>query len=648
MQCLNILIVEDNILDAELEVGELKNAGFDCHWDCVETPSDFIGNLNKQKYDIILVDNNLPAFDGRSALNMFLKLGLEIPFIIISGTIDEETAIELLNAGATDYVLKDRLTRLTPVVHRALKESRERQKRETAETALKESEKRYRLLFEKARDAIFILEANGSNAGRIIDANQAAAVMHGYCREELLGMKISALDAPRDAEKMMDRIDRTKENRWIMEELQHVRRNGTQFPVEISAGILTDGDKKYIMAIDRDITERKKREEESRKIEENLRQAQKMEALGTLAGGIAHDFNNILFPIVGYTELSLQNMEDNDPNKANLDHVLKASNRASELISQILAFSRQSEQAYRPVNIRHILKEVLQFLTSAIPSNIRITQTIEFKDCVVMGDPGQLHQIIMNLCVNAYQAMEETGGELDIVLSTQTIGHKDLKLTPFLLPGEYVTLKVSDTGTGIGRAELERIFDPYFTTKEKGTGLGLATVQSLVKRLKGHVFVESEVGTGTVFNVFVPLEDEPEAAVEADQYVPVSIGTEHILVVDDEKEIIQLIEAALGRHGYQTTGFTDSTRALSAFKKAPSTFDLLIVDYIMPEMNGMQLANQISTIRPDLPIILCTGFSNKLNTDNLSSVGIRELIMKPVVIRQLAEKIRKTLDESQI
>ncbi|MBF0232686.1 MAG: response regulator [Desulfamplus sp.] len=387
---------------------------------------------------------------------------------------------------------------------------------------------------------------------------------------------------------------------------------------------------------------------EQKKIEKQLQQAQKMESIGSLAGGIAHDFNNLLFPIVGFSEMLLDDFPPGSPEHQNILEIFNAGTRGRELVQQLLSFSRQSEHRPILVYIQKILKEVLKLCRATIPAEITINRDIQADCGGVMADPTQIHQIAMNLITNAFHAVEATGGTITVQLKEVAFSNEDdLKIQ--LPSGRYALLSVTDTGTGIDPAVMNKIFDPYFTTKKKGkgTGLGLATVYGIVKAHGGGIRVKSEIGEGSCFYVYLPVSEKSETIDIQKQPQTLPTGTEHILLVDDESSIIDMEKQMLERLGYHITGFTDSVDALAALKTDISSFDLVITDMHMPKLTGMQLAEKLIAVRPDLPVILCTGFSERINTENAAASGIKGLLMKPVGMKDLAKKIREVLDDSR-
>ena len=383
-------------------------------------------------------------------------------------------------------------------------------------------------------------------------------------------------------------------------------------------------------------------------LEKRIAQSQRMEAIGNLAGGIAHDFNNILFPIVGLSEMLMEDLTPDSHEHEYAREIYNAGRRGSDLVKQILAFSRQSEQEKMPIRIQQILKEVLKLTRSTIPSNIRITQDIQGDCGLVRADPTQIHQIALNLITNAYHAVEPKNGEIDVRLREVGIepGHLPDSALP---PGRYALLSVSDTGVGINPSILQKIFEPYFTTKEqgKGTGLGLSVVYGIVKEHQGDIRVTSELGKGATFDVYLPIMAQAVETAAAGEKGELPTGNERILLVDDEKAIAKLEKAVLERLGYTVTMHVNSLAALEAFKAGPGLFDLVICDITMPNMTGDLLAREMIAIWPDIPIIICTGFSERLNPENAMLIGIKSFLMKPIVKEELATVVREVLDAAK-
>jgi len=394
----------------------------------------------------------------------------------------------------------------------------------------------------------------------------------------------------------------------------------------------------------REVEAHRRAEEEKKGLENQLRQAQKMEAIGTLAGGIAHDFNNILSPIIGYSEMIIDDAPEKSPLTNKIEQILMAATRAKELVRHILTFSRQTEQELLPLELHPIIKESLTLLRASIPSTIEIRQKIDTGCRPVLADPTQIHQVLINLCTNAFHAMRDRDGILGVEMSEVEIGAADC-MAMKLDPGRYVKISVSDTGHGIPKNILDRVFEPYFTTKKpgEGTGLGLSVVHGIVKSNHGEIKIYSEPGKGTTVNIYLPCIESDGFAPKKSSREAVTGGNESILIVDDEEYIVTMLNEMLERLGYHVTRFTDSTKAFAEFRKDPYRFDLIITDQTMPKMTGTELAEECMRIRPDLPVVVCTGFSEILSEEKARAIGISEYVTKPVVKNEIASAIRNAL-----
>jgi PAS domain S-box-containing protein len=508
--------------------------------------------------------------------------------------------------------------------------------RKQAEEALKESEEKYRQLFEMESDAIFLVRKGD---GQILEVNTAGLKLYGFKREELLKMKNTDLSAEPDVTQKA-----TMEQKRKIPIRYHRKNDGTVFPVEITASHLTwQGQEVHIAAI-RDITIRIEAEKEKVKYEEQLRQSHKMEAIGTLAGGIAHDFNNMLGIILGNTELAMDDVPEWNPARLNLEEVKTASLRAKDVVRQLLSFARKTEQERKPVKINPIVTGALKLLRSSIPTSIEIRSNSPKESQIVIADPTQINQIMINLCTNASHAMEEDGGVLEISLDSITLDESTAQSFE-LSPGRYVKLTVNDNGHGIDPEIKDRIFDPYFTTREvgKGSGMGLAVVHGIVMNHNGAITVDSDVGKGTIFNVFLPIvRREPVPEITIDEDLPT--GKERILFVDDEESIVNMGSQRLERLGYKVESTTSPLEALDLFRSKPDRFDLVITDLTMPKMTGDKLVKEILNIRPEMPITICTGFSEKMDGEKAREIGAAGYLEKPHDKRSLAKMVRKVLD----
>ncbi len=409
------------------------------------------------------------------------------------------------------------------------------------------------------------------------------------------------------------------------------------------------GGPKRLVGFLHDITELKNSEKEREELHQQLRQSYKMEAIGTLAGGIAHDFNNILAAILGYAEMALTDIPEKSQAYNSINQVLTAGNRAKMLVEQILAFSRKETMERQVVSLPSLINEGLTLLRASIPTTIKITEDIQLQEANILASPVQIQQILINLGTNAAHAMEEHGGFMEIELSEATLSENDLSNTPGLFPGDYVCLTIRDTGTGISENHLDRIFDPYFTTKSvgKGSGMGLAVVHGIVKSHDGMITVDSKLHTGTTVNIYFPLvESTKDTAETTDDSSQLPCGDEHILIVDDETEVLNITKLRLERLGYNTTTTCSSNKALELYRDDPQAYDLVISDQTMPDLTGDKLARQLKKIRPDVSVIICSGYSLTLDQNSAKAIGIKAFIQKPTTTKELAMTIRKILDEN--
>jgi signal transduction histidine kinase/CheY-like chemotaxis protein len=395
------------------------------------------------------------------------------------------------------------------------------------------------------------------------------------------------------------------------------------------------------------MNERKRAEEEKEKLQVQLQQSQKMEAVGTLAGGIAHDFNNILGAILGYTELTLTDDNLIPESRDNLSEVLSAGKRAKELVKQILMFSRKNEDTQTPVQINLVVEEAAKLLRQTIPTTIGLNMDIDHHTGTVLADATQMHQIVMNLGTNAYHAMREAGGQLEIVLEPIYVNQTIASKFPNLREGKFALLTIKDTGSGMDPVTISRIFDPFFTTKivGEGTGMGLSVVYGIIQNHGGAIGVESTPGSGTTFKVFLPLIQGGATAITAAEDNP-QTGSEHILVVDDEPSLRKMLKKILESLGYRVTAVTSPVEALETFKADPEAFDLMLSDQTMPKMTGDQLAREMMKVRPGFPVVICTGYSDILDDEKAAAMGVRALLMKPLDRYKLSETIRRVLGES--
>jgi PAS domain S-box-containing protein len=505
---------------------------------------------------------------------------------------------------------------------------------------LQASEKRYRTLFEESKDVLFITSRNG----RILNMNPAGVILFGYrSKEEILNVDLRSdiYYHPSDRDVFLKEIEAKG---YVKDyELVFKRKDGEKITALVTAAFIPggEGESEAIRGIIRDITENKK-------LQQQLEQAQKMEALGTLAGGVAHDFNNILAVITGYLELSLDDLPKDSLVRQNIEQVLIAASRGKELVDQILTFSRMGTQERKPLKLSIVIKEVLKLLRSSLPATIEIRQDITAVPDIVTADPTQMQQVVVNLCTNAAHAMRKEGGLLKVELHKVYLDEESAAAYNYLVSGPYLRLVVSDTGHGIDPAIIKRIFEPYFTTKKKGegTGMGLAVIHGIVKSHGGEITVYSEKGRGTTFHVLLPAAREPETVQIGGLQEPAATGgKERILFVDDEMGLVEVGQKILEKLGYTVAAENSSVAALEIFRTAPDRFDLVITDLTMPNMTGIQLTRELQNIRPGIPVIICTGFSESITEKQIKGLGIRKLLIKPINKAILAKTIREALEE---
>jgi len=518
-------------------------------------------------------------------------------------------------------------------------------KRKNAELEIKTQKTFIHNALDAQKDTFFVFDPL---EGKALQWNKAFEDITGYTTDEITSLKAPhSYYSKEDLEKAGEYIEKVMKGVNGTVELELICKDGHLVPTEYSASITKDseGNLQNLISIGRDISERKAAEKEKEELEGRLRQVYKMEAIGTLAGGIAHDFNNVLTAIIGYAEMIRYELPEFSPIINDIQEILRAGDRAKELVKHILTFSRKSGGDRVPIEIYLIVEEAIKLLRASIPTTIALEKSIDSRCGAIMANSTQIHQVIMNLGTNAAQAMDEKGGTIQILLGCTELTEKDLKNEPSLKPGQYAKLSVKDAGPGIDQSTIDRIFDPYFTTKEvgKGSGMGLAVVHGIVKSHGGMTSVESIVGKGATFNVFFPRVEE-EVHLENDDQYPFPTGNERIMVVDDEVSVIDITKRRLELLGYQVRTEIDSMMALEIFRLNPAAFDLVITDQTMPNLTGEELAKEMINIKSNLPIILCTGYSSKIDAEKAFSLGISGFIMKPVDQMELALTIRQVLD----
>ncbi|MDJ0819672.1 MAG: response regulator [Desulfobacterales bacterium] len=675
---MKILIVEDNEDSRILLESALNANGY-------EVQSSENGKLALERAvlappDLIISDILMPEMDGYTLCQQIKASEQlrDVPFIFYTATYTDPQNEKLaLDLGAAKFIVKPMEINLLLREIQAVLENAKENSRNSSSKSLKNefemqkdyskiiakkldakvreleeekdrlavSEQKYRRLIEALRGNYFFYTHDESGVFSYISPSITSVL--GYSPEdfknnfaEYLTQRDINNDLMHFAEQSMKGAGQPPY------EIEICHNNGSIHRLEITeVPILnSDGQVLSVEGIAHDITQRIKTQEEREKLQKRLIQAQKMEAIGTLAGGIAHDFNNILSAILGYTELSKLNFAEESTITGYLDNVMQAGNRAKELVQQILTFSRQTEKELKPVSVKTIVRETLKLLRASLPSTIEI-KCNTMSDSLVMGDPTQIHQLIMNLCVNAGHAMREKGGILEVALNDLQLNEDFKPQFSELKPGSYLNLIVGDTGNGMSPEVLERIFDPFFTTKERGegTGMGLAVVHGIVRSSGGAIHVYSEMGKGTTFNIYLPaIESALESDTDLEEVNP--RGKERILFIDDEPNLVEIGEQMLKSLGYQVETRMSSLEALKLFRAHSDHFDLVISDMTMPQMTGDKLAREVTAIRKDIPVILCTGFSYKITEDKTWNKSIKGLLMKPIVRSELAQMVRKVLD----
>jgi PAS domain S-box-containing protein len=527
--------------------------------------------------------------------------------------------------------------------------------RKRAEIALQASEERWATTLTSIGDAVISTDLSGS----IMFMNAVAEALTGWTLGDALQKPVKEVfhivneQTGLEVENPIARVLREGMIVGLANHTLLVKKDGTEVPIDDSGAPIHDKEGKIagVVLVFRDITDRKQAEEkltremnERAKTEEQLRQAQKMEALGTLTGGVAHDFNNILAAIIGFTELVEGRVTKESREARHLKRIMESSLRGRDLVRQMLTYARKAEQEKQPLSLSGIVKETVKLVRATTPTTISIKVNALSESGLILADPTQMQQVIMNLCTNAAYAMREKGGTLYIHVDNHAVSPSDG--TPHEInPGLYTRLTVRDTGAGMSPDIMDKIFDPFFTTKKlgEGAGLGLSVVHGIVKQSNGHITVESEPGKGSTFTVYFPqISGEIEAASVSDDEIPT--GSERILFVDDEEALVEMGEDILAELGYEVTSRMNGREALALFTVDPSRFDLIITDQTMPEMTGVELAKEILALRPNMPIIMCTGFSYAVDANKAEAAGIKAFAMKPLTKREIARTIRKVLD----
>lgn len=638
---LKILIVDDNEEDRIL----MKTALRPNEWQFeIHEAKDLKSTLEKVKennFDVIMLDLRLPDSEGLNTVKE-VRLAAEDPAVIVlTGLKDETISFEALHQGIDDYLVKGLVDH--SLIIRSIRYSIERKK---VQKDLKEALEHNRRILAAISSILIGVDEQGC----VTHWNSIAETTFGIPANEIIGksfFEVSILWDIQKVKKMINEALDKKDRSWL-DDIYFKLNSGKEGILGFSINpIRKEGSKNAgFLLVGVDVTERRKEEAEQLALQEHLRQRQKMDSLGTLAGGIAHDFKNILGPILGYTEMMLRTAQRNSKDFDRLERIHRSAIRAKELIDQILAFSRKGDDKKISVQLTDVVEEVVKLIKEVFPSTVEIVTQYETEEASIMANPTHMHQVVMNLCVNAGYAMREKGGRLILKVRKVKVTQDSKKLQHVLKSGEYILLEVRDTGIGIPKENLLQIFDPFFTTKPvgEGSGMGLAASHGIVERHNGLIQVESEVGVGTCFYIYFPKCNLP-VQVEEEKSGQVFKGSESLLVVDDNSDLVQMMADMLESLGYTVQKTTSSSEALELFKNNPHQFNLAIVDQIMPNITGVQLAARFKEIRADFPVILCTGQEDEATIQEARKVGVEQILEKPVGLPTLAGTVRKILEK---
>jgi two-component system, cell cycle sensor histidine kinase and response regulator CckA len=646
---LSVLIVEDSESDAELAALELRRNGFDVAFERVDTGPALRAALEAGQRVLVLCDHDLPGLDAREALRIVRETAADTPFVILSGTIGEEAVADALKAGANDVVVKGNLSRIGLVVDRVLLEAEHRRVQREGAAALLESEARKTSILDSALDAVITIDQDG----RIIDFNDAAVAMFGYAREDVVRREMAELIIPpslrQEHTEAFARHLATGESTIIGRRvaLTGMRADGSEFPVELSVTRSELSARPFFTAYLRDLTESRQAERERAALESQLVQAQKLEAIGSLAVGITHDFSNFLTVVTGYSEILLRGLEAGDPHRAYVEQILAAGKKGETLTQQVLAFGRKQIPEPKVLDLNAIVSGIEPMLGRLVGEEIELVTRLDTDLGRVEADPGLLEQVIMNLVVNAGDAMP-TGGTLAIETGNVEFDQDSLDRPVTVVIGRrrYARLSVSDTGDGMDDETQARVFEPFFTTKAigKGTGLGLSTVYGIIDQSDGFVSVYSEPAHGTTFNVYLPLvetpsdlQEEPEPERASDR------GTETLLLVENDEDLIRLLQVTLEEFGYTVLGARDATEAVELCEGHDGAIHLVIAETVLPGMSGLDLGRELLSRRPELRLLYMSGSANKV-VERMRREHIGGFIRKPFSAAALSRKVRALLD----
>jgi two-component system cell cycle sensor histidine kinase/response regulator CckA len=639
---IRLLLVDDSVTDVKLVVQALRGAGLEVVFERVESAGAMRASLEKDKWDAVLCDWSMPKFSAMGALSVIKEMKLDLPFILVSGTIGEEAAVDAMRAGAHDYVIKDKLARLAPALEREIRDGVVRDARRRSEASLRIQEARFRALAESGIVGI----ATAEQTGDFVEANDTFLAMVGYSREDLAAGKLCWRDMtpPEFQHLNLSAAEQLRTRGFAAPwEKEYIRKDGSRVPCLVG---LTPLDSSHTVLFAVDLTERRRMEAALHASESHLRQAQKMEAVGRLAGGVAHDFNNVLSVILSYCSLISENLRPDEPLRDDIEEIAKAGRRAADLTRQLLLFSRQQGIETKVIDLNDVLANMGKMVRRIVGEDVEVKSTVASGVGRVRADPSSVEQVIMNLVVNARDAMP-TGGTLTMETANVTLDRE------YAFPehegpkaGPYVMLAVTDTGTGMDQATQARIFEPFFTTKEvgKGTGLGLSTVFGIVQQSGGTVRVESEPGHGASFKVYLPRVDEKLDS-ERMAVAPKTLhGTETILLVEDDDQLRVVARGIIRRCGYEVFEARNGGEALLFCEQHGATIHLLLSDVVMPKMSGPELAKRLVKVHPEMRVLCMSGYTD----DSVFRHGMVDarfpFLQKPFTPESLARKVREVLD----
>jgi PAS domain S-box-containing protein len=623
---LRALILEDEPADAELVLRELSR-NRDVTAEVVASEAATRAALARASWDLILADWSMPGFGALAALDIVRELGLDIPVIIVSGSITEEAAVLAMRAGAHDFVRKDRLSRLAPAVDRELREAETRAARRRAEAELLAASGRYRDLFDSSPLPMWVYD---TETLRFLAVNRAAQRRYGYSHEEFLALSLTDLRPASDHARLREDVARRDDTPKVW---RHLTKFGEPLAVEITAHDLAFEGKRARLVLANDVTDRQR-------LEDQLRQSQKLEAVGRLAGGIAHDFNNILSVVLSYSESLLDTTAPGEA-RDDIEQIRAAGQRGAALTRQLLMFNRQQLVEPRVLDLNDILGSMTRMLQRLLRANIELSVRRDRALGAINADHGSIEQVVMNLVVNAGDAMPD-GGRLEIATANVALDQRYADAHPGVVPGRYILLEVSDTGTGMDRGTLARIFEPFFTTKERGrgTGLGLSVVFGIVQQSGGHVWVDSEPGRGTRFRVYLPRTDAVAAPERVAQRPATLYGSETVLLVEDDRQVREVALAILRRHGHIVIAASDGDEAQRACEAHPHPIQLLLTDVVMPGITGRELAHRLRALRPELRVLCMSGYNDAVGDPDPEIAYLQ----KPFTAEALMIAVRGVLD----